>query len=163
MKTGFLPLLAAGTLAIVVTACASKPPPAAPPPPPPKAALVVATGPGVNPDASGRPSPVVVRVYQLKGDAAFVNSTFAPLFEDERKVLGADLIASDEYQLIPGEHRTLELSPPAGMRYVGAVAAFHDVRNSSWRAVLPIPAGGWGDTRIEVTADTTRLRIQLGH
>jgi type VI secretion system protein VasD len=104
-----------------------------------------------------------MRVYQLKSETAFVNSTFGNLFEDERKALGADLIAGDEYQLVPGERRTVELAPPSGMRYVGAVAAFHDVRNSIWRAVLPIPPGGWGDTRIEVTADTTRLRIQLGH
>jgi type VI secretion system protein VasD len=159
MKIGILALLAA----LAATACASKPPPAPPPPPPPKAVLVIATRPDVNPDDSGRPSPVVMRIYQLKGDAAFVNSTFGTLFEDERKALGADLIVSDEYQLIPGERRTVELAPPPGLRYVGAVAAFHDVRNSSWRAVLPVPPGGWGDTRIEVTADTTRLRIQLGH
>src|SRR6186713_1452717 len=159
MKIAFLRCLTACALA----ACASKPPPAPPPPPPPKAVLVVATRPDVNPDASGRPSPVVMRVYQLRSDTAFVNSTFGNLFDDDRKTLAADLIAADEYQLIPGERRTLELLPPPGMRYVGAVAAFHDVRNSSWRAVLPIPPGGWGDTRIEVTADTTRIRLQAGH
>src|SRR4051812_24070584 len=160
MKIGILPLLAA---AGVMAGCASTPPPVPPPPPPPKAVLVVATRPDVNPDESGRPSPVVMRVYQLKSDSAFVNSTFGALFDEERKTLGADLIAADEYQLIPGERRSVELAPPAGLRYVGAVAAFHDVRNSNWRAVLPVPAGGWGDTRIEVTADATRIRIQLGH
>lgn len=159
MTTRLLPALAACALA----ACAGKPPLGSPPPPPPQAVLVIATHPDVNPDPSGRPSPVVVRVYQLKSDTAFMNASFSSLFEHEHEALAADLIAGDEYQLIPGERKALAMAPPAGMRYIGAAAAFHDVRNSNWRAVLPIPPGGWGDTKIEVTADTTRIRLQLGH
>jgi type VI secretion system protein VasD len=155
------------TLAICVTfafvACASKPPVPPPPPPPPKATLVVATRSDVNPDASGRASPVVVRVYQLKTDAAFTGAGFFNLFDDERKALGADLIARDEYELVPGERRILELAPPADMRFLGALAAFHDVRNSSWRAVLAVPKNGLGNSRIEVVADRTHIRIELGH
>ena len=150
-------LLAVGA----VVACATKPPP--PAPPPPKATLVIATRPDTNPDESGRASPVVVRVYQLKSDAAFTGAGFFNLFDDERKVLGPDLIARDEYELVPGERRTVELAPPADMRFLGAVAAFHDVRNSNWRTLLPMPKNGLGNARVEIVADKTTIRIELGH
>jgi type VI secretion system protein VasD len=104
-----------------------------------------------------------MRLYELKSDTAFAGSGFFNLFDDERKALGADLIARDEYQLIPGERRILELTPPPEMRFLGAVAAFHDVRNSSWRALLPVPKDGLDKARIEVVADTSRIRIELGH
>jgi type VI secretion system protein VasD len=147
----------------VIVACATKPPPPPPPPPPPKATLVVATHSDVNPDLSGRASPVVVRVYQLKSDSAFAGAGFFSLFDDERKVLGAELIARDEYELVPGERRTLEFAPPPDMRFLGALAAFHDVRNSTWRTLLTVPKSGLGNTRVEVVADKTTIRIELGH
>ena len=158
-----LRVLIAILTACVAASCASKPPPMAPPPPPPKATLVLQTRPDVNPDTSGRASPVVVRVYQLRTDSAFTGAGFSNLFDDERKALGADLIARDEYELIPGERRTLELAPPADMRFLGALAAFHDVRNSNWRALLAVPKNGLGNGRIEVVADKTNIRIELGH
>lgn len=148
--------------ACLVVACATKAPPP-PPPPPPKATLIVATRSDVNPDTSGRASPVVVRVYQLKSDSAFTGAGFFNLFDDERKVLGPDLIARDEYELVPGERRTLEMAPPADMRFLGALAAYHDVRNSNWRALLPVPKNGLGNARVEVVADKTTIRIELGH
>jgi len=123
----------------------------------------MATRPDVNPDSAGRASPVVMRVYQLKSDAAFSGAGFFNLFDDERKALGADLIARDEYELIPGERRVLELAPPPDMRFLGALAAFHDVRNSSWRALLAVPHGGLGNTRLEVVAGKADIRIELGH
>jgi type VI secretion system protein VasD len=155
----FIAILAA----CMTVGCAGKPPPAVPPPPPPKAALVVATRPDVNPDASGRASPVVLRVYQLRTDSAFTGASFSSLFDDERKALGPDLIARDEYELVPGERRTLELAPPPDLRFLGALAAFHDVRNSNWHTVLPVPKDGLGNRRVEVVADTTNIRIELGH
>jgi len=153
-----LAILATG----VMVACATKAPPP-PPPPPPKATLVVATRSDVNPDTSGRASPIVVRVYQLKSDSAFTGAGFFNLFDDERKVLGPDLIARDEYELVPGERKTLEFGPPPDMRFLAAAAAFHDVRNSTWRALLPVPKSGLGNTRVEVVADKTTIRIELGH
>src|SRR6186713_2333662 len=64
------------SLAAVVVACDKKPalPPPGAPPAAPKAepvTLTLTAAADVNPDANSRPSPVVVRVYQLKNDAAF--------------------------------------------------------------------------------------------
>jgi type VI secretion system protein VasD len=109
----------------------------------------------VNPDVSGKPSPVVVRVYQLKGDAAFAGADFFALFDDEMKVLGQELIGRDEYVLTPAERRTVELVVPKTAKFVGVIAAFRDIRNSQWRVVVPAPV------KDEVTLSVERARVQL--
>src|SRR5262249_36900114 len=128
-----------------------------------KATLVISAGSAVNPDSSGRASPVVVRLYQLKTDSAFTGATFFTLFDDERKTLGPDLISRDEYELVPGERRTVELTVSPELHFLAALAPFHDVRNSSWRAVQPVPHPGLANGHVEVLADQTTLRLVLGH
>ncbi len=83
---------------LIMTGCGKGAPPPiviAPPPKPAPAALTIAASADTNPDDTGRPSPVVVRVYQLKADAAFAGAEFFPLFDDDQKVLGAELISRD--------------------------------------------------------------------
>ncbi len=72
-----------GVLALLA-ACAGGPPK----PAVAKAQLVVASD--VNPDAEGRASPVVVRVYQLKEEGAFNSADFFALFDKEQETLGAE-------------------------------------------------------------------------
>lgn len=124
-------LLSVLIAAVVTVACASAPKPSV-------ATVTVAASGDSNPDASGRPSPVVVRVYQLKGDTAFTNADFFALYDDEKKVLGAELIARAEYVIAPSEKRSIELSVSPEARFVGAVAAFRDIRAAQWRAVVPV-------------------------
>src|SRR5579862_1498024 len=58
--------------------------------------MTIAASTDTNPDAAGRPSPIVLRVYQLKGDAAFRRVDFFGLFDDEQKALGPDLVGREE-------------------------------------------------------------------
>lgn len=107
-----------------------------------KAPMTISVSEDANPDSNGRPSPVVVRVYQLKTDAAFTASEFFPLFDDEQKVLGPELISRDEFVLAPAERRTIDVALSGETRYVGAIAAFRDIRNSEWRVLVPAPRNG---------------------
>ena len=110
----------------------------------------------VNPDASGRPSPVVIRVYQLKDDAAFRSADYFPLFDDEQKTLGADLLSRKEYVLAPAEQRRIEVELALDAKFVGVLAAYRDIRNAQWRAVLPTARKDFGvaigRARVELTA-----------
>jgi type VI secretion system protein VasD len=110
------------------------PPPA---PEPYRARITIAASADVNPDATGRPSPIVVRIYQLKTDAAFGGADYFTLFDDEQKVLGADLITRREYVMAPAEQRVIELDIDLDARFVGVLAAFRDIRNAEWRALVP--------------------------
>src|ERR1700722_19605624 len=94
-------LLLAG--AALPGARASKPPQ----PAPTHAGLIVRAG--VNPDASGRASPVVVRFYQLRNDGEFNSADFFGVYEKEKEALGASLVSREENVLAPGESRKIEL------------------------------------------------------
>jgi type VI secretion system protein VasD len=126
------------------------------PPKPAPAAFTIAASPDTNPDNTGRPSPVVVRIYQLKGDAAFNGADFFPLFDDDRKVLGPELISREEYVVAPSEKRTIEVAVSDDARFVGAVAAFRDIRNSQWRVLMPAARTG-----MTVAVERTRVRLTV--
>jgi type VI secretion system protein VasD len=85
---------------------------------------------------------VVVRVYQLRTDAAFTAASFADLYENEEKALGAELISRDEFVMEPKQSRTLDVAIAGDTRFVGAIAAFRDILNAEWRVLVPAPRKG---------------------
>ena len=160
-----LSLACALAMALAGASCGKAPPPPPTAPPPPvtiaaapeakvKTSLTIAAGTDVNPDINGRPSPVVVRVYQLKADGAFTGAEFFALYNEEEKALGPELITRDEFVLAPAESRTLDVTLSPETRFVGAIAAFRDIRNAQWRAVLAAPKTG-------MTVAVERARIVL--
>lgn len=90
----------------------------------------------VNPDDKNRPSPIVLRVYQLKDDAPFKDAEFFALSDKEQATLGPALVSRIEFELNPGEQRTVDyqLSPDA--HFVGVAAQYRDYRNAAWRAEI---------------------------
>lgn len=143
--------------ALALAACASGPPK------PSKARMTVTAQADVNPDADGRPSPVVVRVYQLQQDAKFANADFFAIFDDEQQALGADLLARDEIELAPGESKQLQFDVKGEAKFLGVVAAYRDIRNSQWRAVQPAPKKGLMDVlkKDGVQVDVARARVSV--
>ncbi len=123
-------LLACG--ALLLCACASKPPK------PAETQAVIAASADVNPDSEGRASPVVVRIYQLRGDAEFNGADFFALYEMEQQTLGASLILRDERTLFPGQQVQLSLALSPDARFLGVAAAYRDIRASRWRAVVGV-------------------------
>jgi type VI secretion system VasD/TssJ family lipoprotein len=78
----------------------------------PKVAAVkmsVSAAADVNPAGDGRPSSLVLRIYQLKSDTKFLAADFFGLYDKEDEVLAGDLLASQELTLAPGESRELEM------------------------------------------------------
>ena len=149
----FFTLICVCAAAVAFTSCKTVP---IKPSPEAKAKVALSAAADVNPDASGKPSPVVVRVYQLKGDAAFAGADFFALFDDEMKVLGPELIGREEYVLTPAEKRTVELTVPKTAKFVGVIAAFRDIRNAQWRVVVPAPL-----KKNDVTLSVERARVQF--
>ena len=142
-------LIWAIAVVLVASACAKGGPPK-----PSKTRVALSASNDVNPDGSGKPSPVVVRLYQLKGDAAFNGAEFFALYDDEMKVLGPELIGREEYVLTPSEARTVEVDVSGAARFVGVIAAFRDIRNSQWRVIVPAPL-----KKDDVTLSVERARV----
>jgi type VI secretion system protein VasD len=121
--------------------------------------VAVNAQPNVNPDSFGRASPIVVKLYELKSEAAFNAADFFSLIDGEQKTLGSELINTEVFQLRPGESLKLERPVQPDTRYIAVVAAFRDLEHSQWRATLPIPEKK-KIKRINVQLDTSKIMIR---
>jgi type VI secretion system protein VasD len=125
--------------ALLLESCASKPPPKPPPQAPAEIRATLSASPDVNPDPNGRASPVVVRIYQLRGDSEFNGTDFFSLYDKEKETLAANLISREERTLIPGQQIELQLLLAPDSRFLGAIAALRDIQASHWRAIAAVP------------------------
>ena len=116
---------------------------------------------GINPGASGDPSPVVVRVYELKGIKAFNNASFFD-FDNEAETLGADLIASREYELIPGTQKEYKAEISSEAAYIGVVASFRNIKSADWRDSVELKKGKKNRFVIYVTGLAIRIQLLRG-
>ena len=132
MKTFGLHPLAALGVALLLSACGSAPP---------KPASVTGTveaSAQVNPSASKRPSPILIRVYELKSVATFNGADFMSLYQRDQAELGGDLLAKEEFVPNPGEIKTFAKTLAPDTRFIGVVAAYRDLEHAKWRTVVPV-------------------------
>jgi type VI secretion system protein VasD len=129
--------------------------------------LQVVAASDVNPDRSGRASPVAVSVLQLKTADAFLNADFFAASNPTNPELAADVASRDEITLNPGETREVPFKLGASASSVGVIAAFRDIEHASWRAVMPLPAprkgaSGAEDVRLIIRIDARKVSIEAG-
>jgi type VI secretion system protein VasD len=123
---------AALVIALLVSACASAPP---------KPASVTGTieaSTQVNPSASRRPSPLLIRIYELKSATTFNGADFMSLYQRDQAELAADMLAKEEFVLAPGETKTFAKTLAPETHFLGVVAAYRDVEHAKWRSVVAI-------------------------
>ena len=92
----------------------------------------------LNPDLNGRPSPIVLRLVELKHPVSFETADFFSLYQRPKEALSPDMVVLEELELRPGEQRKLNLSVQPGSRYVGVLAAYRDLPESNWRTVIAL-------------------------
>ncbi|HET7868461.1 MAG TPA: type VI secretion system lipoprotein TssJ [Burkholderiaceae bacterium] len=98
----------------------------------------ITAAPGLNADTRKRPSPLVLRVYELAGRNAFDTSDFVSLYERDKDTLAADLVTRDELVLQPGEVREWKKTLAPQTRFIAVIGAYREIERANWRAVLPI-------------------------
>lgn len=95
--------------------------------------------PDVNPDFRGRPSPVRLRIIQLRATSAFESADFFAIAEDEAAALGGDYISHATLLVKPEENTEIVLDIDPEATHVGVVAAFRDIENAAWWGVAEVP------------------------
>jgi type VI secretion system protein VasD len=133
----------------VLASCAPKPPPSPPSPPPPPPApeppkptaiqASIQVSAQVNPDPNGRPSPIVLRLYELKSLSNFNGADFFLLYDQEAHVLGPEMVSREVMELNPGMQRSFERQLQPETRFIGVIAAFRAIEQARWRAAEAIP------------------------
>jgi type VI secretion system protein VasD len=133
LKTFGLHPLAALGVALVLSACGSKPPAK-----PASVTGTVQASAQINPSASKRPSPLLIRIYELKSAANFNAADFMSLYQRDQGELGADLLAKEEFVLNPGETKTFAKTLAPDTRFLGVVAAYRDLEHAKWRTTVAV-------------------------
>ncbi|HTU65336.1 MAG TPA: type VI secretion system lipoprotein TssJ [Steroidobacteraceae bacterium] len=127
-----------GLLAAMLAGCAAAPPK------PAEAKMQIVAAADVNPDGKGRPSPIVIRIYQLKTEAEFAGADFFAIYDREKEILGPALITREEYTLDPGETEDIKFEVNRDARFLGVLAGYRDP-SARWRAMSPAPEKGLAD------------------
>lgn len=113
-----------------------------PPPPPPKPTIVkgmIDVDKGVNADPKGKPSPLVLRVYELKTLDAFNKADFDTLYQNDATTLAGDIQLRDEKIVRPGDQITIAArEAQKDTHFIAVFAAYRDLDHSTWRAALPV-------------------------
>ncbi|MFJ3485571.1 type VI secretion system lipoprotein TssJ [Pseudomonas sp. NPDC090202] len=90
----------------------------------------------LNPDETGKPLSVVLRVYQLTALERFASIDADSLWEDPQKALGNTLIDSQEITLLPGIGQVDQWPLNKAASYVGVAAFFRSEDKSRWKVAF---------------------------
>ncbi len=121
-------------VALMLCACASKPPADV------NIKGSIAAVDSINPDALGRPSPLLVKVFQLGAVDKFEAADYFALSESAEATLRGDLLGVETILLSPGDNKPYEAKFDPATRYIGVIAGFRDIHQAEWRAVVEMPA-----------------------
>ena len=113
--------------------------------------------PGVNPDPTGRASPIAVTVYRLSGTKAFNEADFFRLQRDAAGTLGNELVGRTDYVLAPGDVKLFEREMEPNERFIGVVAAYRGIGQANWRAAAPVPPQH--TTNLTALLDSNAVRL----
>ena len=141
-------------IAIVLAGCAS-----APKPTQVTGGSIEATA-QVNPSVNKRPSPVIVRLYELKSDASFKSADFVAMYQRDTAELAADIVAREEMALQPGESRPIAAKTLAPeVKFIAAAAFFRDIEHAQWRSIAPVLANT--NQTVTVRADANAVSVTV--
>jgi type VI secretion system protein VasD len=106
---------------------------------------------GLNPSVTQRPSPLLLRIYELKSAAAFNQADFMSLYQADQGTLGAELVTREEVMLQPGETRPFAKKLSVDTRFIGVVAAYRNLEQATWRSITAVQPGR--SQKITIRAD----------
>jgi type VI secretion system protein VasD len=97
----------------------------------------------INPNETGNPRPVVVKLYQLKSDMKLVNATYDDVLLREKETLGDDVAKVDDVEVYPNDLVQVRFERIKEASHLAGVALFHSPKGQSWKTFyeFPLPPG----------------------
>jgi type VI secretion system protein VasD len=117
---------------------------------PPSTKLHFRVAQDINPDLDGRPSPVIIKVYELASKTVFENQDFFALYDNPEVILRTDLLKKDELVFEPGQRTEYRMALQPATRAVAVVVAYRDIEGARWRAVVDVKPTGYDDFYVYV-------------
>jgi type VI secretion system protein VasD len=113
----------------------------------------------INPNENGEPSPIVLRVYELKTKSAFEQASFFELLDSDTTKLGTDLVAKREFEVKPGDKSTFTRDSPSDAKHIGVIAGFRQIDTATWRSVVDIVPDRTNSFLIQVTSLAVKIEL----
>lgn len=113
----------------------------------------------ININTDGLPSPVVLRIYELKTKSAFEQASFFELLDGDSAKLGTDLVAKREFEVKPGEKASFKRDSPTDAKHIGVIAGFREIETAQWRSVVDIVPDRDNAFVIQVTALAVKISL----
>ncbi|WP_157793087.1 type VI secretion system lipoprotein TssJ [Bordetella genomosp. 8] len=124
--------------------------------------LRLTAAPDLNPDRDGRPSPVIVRIYELAQSDDFCQADFFDLYDNDKRILGKNLLSRSVLAVRPGQRLVLRPSLVPGTRYLAVFVAYRDIYRARWRAVVGLPDSGDIDWVVTLAAGSVAVAERDG-
>ncbi|MEM1436987.1 MAG: type VI secretion system lipoprotein TssJ [Pseudomonadota bacterium] len=149
-------------LALLIAGCAAKEPK------PQQLKSMVVAAEELNPNRRDRSQPVVVHLYYLQQDEAFLQASFRDLTASDPQSLGGDLLRHTQVLIGPGESQSLDQAFDPKAQYIGVVAAFTRIDDAQWRALVEVPGNSlrqrlnpFSGKRLEIALENTSVSAQI--
>ena len=121
--------------------------------------LVIQVSEDVNPDDSGRASPIFLQIFELSSTSALNRADYLDVYRDARAALGADLINTTEIgPLFPGSEQTEKLRFNPATTAVGFIGEFNQFTEMNTSQTLYLEPGE--DREVVLRIDGTGLHAQ---
>lgn len=115
----------------------------------------------INPDDKKTPSPLFIRLYELKSTKMFEKANFLDIFEKDKEVLGADMLVKHRLKrLKPGEDGEFTIVLDKGTQYVGVFAEFLQYKNSTYKVIKPVVINNVFATSATIRVSGNEIRIE---
>ena len=111
----------------------------------------------INQDELGVPSPLFIRMYELKSDKMMKKADFIDIYENDKETLGADLVGEVHKlkRFTPGVNRIEQFVLGKNTQYVGLYAEFFDFKESQFKVIFPVVSNNVfrNSVRVRVSAN----------
>lgn len=115
----------------------------------------------INPDEKRSSSPLYIRFYELSSDKVFNKLDFLELYENDRALLGKDLLAMQELEaVLPGKSREERFVLNPETRYVAIFAEFFDFKNTKYKLVFPVTPKNVVENRAHIEIQDNKLILR---
>ena len=101
--------------------------------------VVITADDALNLDRNGKPAPVQVKLYRLRGVSAFSSADFFSLYEKDDQILSSELVSKEVITLQPGEAKVVLGKASVDERMLGVFVAYRDLDKAVWRGIAPLP------------------------
>ena len=115
----------------------------------------------INPDETNKPSPLFIRMYELKSDTLFNKANFIDLYEQDEKILGADLVRKQELKrFAPGEDREEKFVADENTQYIALFAEFFQFKDSQYKIIFPVTVNNVFRNKTTVVVSSNKVELK---